>query len=225
MREWINNKNGFNYNIKRIRRIMKELNITSVIRRKRKGFKKVKPEIEASNLLNRDFKASYPNEKWVTDITEIKVGKTSKRIFLSAILDLYDKSIIAFKISSSNNNALVFKTLDEAIKKNPECKALLHSDRGVQYTSLAFRRRLDELGMTQSMSRPGKCIDNGPMEGFFGILKSEMVDLRKANTIKELTLKIRKYIHFYNNERIHGSLKGHTPVKYRMICLERFVQK
>lgn len=131
------------------------------------------PEITAENILNREFYAGHFEEKWLTDVTELRYGINGKA-YLSAILDLADKSIVSFVIGSSNNNALVFETFDIAHQEHPEAKPLFHSDRGYQYTSKTFRKKLEEAGMRQSMSRVSRCIDNGPMEAFWGMLKSEM---------------------------------------------------
>nr|WP_097677634.1 IS3 family transposase [Schnuerera ultunensis] len=130
------------------------------------NYVKSTPDYVAENILNRDFIANKANKKWVTDVTEFKYG-ANKKAYLSAIMDLYDNSMVAFKIGHSNNNQLVFDTLEEAIKNNPKAKPLIHSDRGYQYTSYGFKRMLELQGMTQSMSRPGKCIDNCPMESFW----------------------------------------------------------
>ncbi len=130
------------------------------------NYVKSTPDYVAENILNRDFIANKANKKWVTDVTEFKYG-ANKKAYLSAIMDLYDNSMVAFKIGHSNNNQLVFDILEEAIKNNPKAKPLIHSDRGYQYTSYGFKRMLELQGMTQSMSRPGKCIDNCPMESFW----------------------------------------------------------
>jgi len=168
----VNRRLGRQYNHKRIYRLMKIAGIEAVIRKKRKPYVKSTPQHIAENTLNREFTAVHPNEKWVTDVTEFKYGQASKA-YLSAILDLYDGSIISYVIGQSNNNPLVFETFDKALKVEPEAKPIFHSDRGFQYTSKTFKRKLENAGMTQSMSRVGKCIDNGPMESFWGKLKSE----------------------------------------------------
>ena len=126
------------------------------------------PQYIAENVLDRQFNAQAPNEKWLTDVTEFHyyVGLEKHRVYLSAILDLYDRRIVAYVIGDSNNNALVFSTFDAAIKVNPDAHPLFHSDRDFQYTNRAFYARLEIAGMIQSMSRVAKCIDNGPMEGF-----------------------------------------------------------
>lgn len=194
---------------------MRLMGISSVIRRKRKGYVKHKPQITAENVLNREFRAVNPNEKWLTDVTEFKVIGSRIKLYLSAIFDLYDNSIVSYKLGNSNNNKLVFDTYDEAIKNNPEAKPMFHSDRGYQYTSKVFKHRLDQQEITQSMSRVSRCIDNGPMEGFWGTLKSEMYYLNKFHDIKVLENEINKYIDFYNNKRYQNKLKGLTPIEYR----------
>ena len=145
---------------------MKILKIKARIRQKKCNRVKIKPEQVGENILKRDFNALYPNEKWLTDITEFKITGQKTKLYLSAILDLYSKEIIAYKISTNNNNQLVFETFDLAMEKYPDAKPIFHSDRGFQYTSKIFKLKLDEAGMVQSMSRVGKCIDNGPMEAF-----------------------------------------------------------
>jgi len=212
---WINKELGSNYNIKRIRRLMKLVGVSSLIRRKRKGYKKHIPEQVGENILNREFKAEKPNEKWLTYVTEFKVSGTTTKLYLSAIIDLFDNSVVAHKLGTSNNNPLVFETYDLAILNNPDAKPIFHSDRGYQYTSRTFKHKLDIQGSIQSMSRVGRCIDNGPMEGFFGIIKSEMYYLNKYNDIEVLKNDIDNYINFYNNGRYQTKLKGLSPIEYR----------
>jgi len=212
---WINRLCQTRFNKKRIRRLMKKLGISSVIRRKRNAYKKTTPQIKAENVLNREFKAEKPNQKWLTDVTEFRIIGSSDKLYLCAIIDLHDNSIISYKIGRRNNNELVFQTFDEAIKLNPGAKPLVHSDRGYQYTSPAFKHLLGLIGATQSMSRVGRCIDNGPMEGFWGTLKSEMYYLTQFHSFKELEEAIHKYMYFYNNERFQLKTKGLTPIEYR----------
>ena len=157
----------------------------------------------AENVLKRDFNASRPNEKWVTDVTEFKWydGPVVHKLYLSAILDLYDRSIVGYVLSRRSDNSLVFSTFDQAIKRNPDAKPLFHSDRGFQYTSKAFQCKLAEQGMTQSMSRVGNCIDNGPTEGFWGIVKAEMYNLQKFTSEEDLRRAIEDFIRYYNEGR------------------------
>ena len=172
----INREHEVHYNKKRIYRLMQLLHLRSVTRVKKKNYILSTPEITAKNMLNRDFHADAPNKKWLTDVTEFKYykGAEVKKLYLSAILDLYDRRIVSYKIGESNNNELVFSTFDEAVALNPNAHPLFHSDRGFQYTTKTFHQKLVNARMRQSMSRVGRCIDNGPMEGFWGILKLEM---------------------------------------------------
>lgn len=202
------------YNHKRIYRLMKTANMKSVIRKKKKNYKPSTPQITAENVLNRNFHADIPNQKWLTDVTEFKLTNGQKA-YLSAILDLNDKSIVSYLLGHSNNNQLVFETFDKAVSANSDAKPLFHSDRGFQYTTRQFKSKLDSIGAIQSMSRVSRCIDNGPMEGFWGIIKSEMYYLQKFNTYEELKVAIDEYINFYNTKRLQKNLKGLTPIEYR----------
>ena len=203
-------------NVKRVRRLMRILGLKSVIRKKRTDYVKSTPEITAENVLNRDFKATVPFEKWLTDVTEFKyyIGPEVKKLYLSAILDLYDRRIIAYKIGDSNNNELVFTMFDEARSLYPEAKPIFHSDRGFQYTSRTFHNKLVDAGMIQSMSRVGRCLDNAPMESWWGILKSEMYYLKKFTSREMLISAIENYIHFYNTRRYQKRLNCMTPCEY-----------
>jgi len=179
-------------------------------------------ELPAENLLKRNITAEAPNTKWLTDVTEFRIQCTSKKLYLSAILDLYDRSIVAYEIAKQNDNRLVFKTFDRAVEKNPDAKPLFHSDRGFQYTSRVFKKKLENIEAVQSMSRVGRCIDNGPMEGFFGIIKSEMYHLNDFYSTEELREAIHAYMTFYNKQRFSPVLKGLTPIEYRNQALQTF---
>lgn len=212
----VNRNKSKQYNVKRIRRLMKHLHLKSVCRRKRTSYIPSTPEVTAENLLNREFHADAPNLKWLTDVTEFKYydGPAVKKLYLSAFLDLYDRRIVAYKIGTHNNNELVFSNFDEAVALNPDAHPLFHSDRGFQYTNKKFKAKLEAAGMTQSMSRVGRCIDNGPMEGFWGILKSEMYYLKKFSSEEELRQAIERYIHFYNARRYQKRLNCMTPLEF-----------
>lgn len=132
---------------------------------------------------------------------------------MSAILDLYDRRIVSYVISDRNDNAIVFDTFKAAVKANPDAHPLFHSDRGFQYTSHAFHYMLDDTGMTQSMSRVAHCIDNGPMEGFWGILKREEYYGRRFTSKQELILMIQNYIVYYNTQRVQRNLGVMTPME------------
>lgn len=200
-------------NHKRILRLMKRANLLSVIRRKKRRYKYPTPQHTAENVLNREFQADRPNEKWVTDVTEMKYG--NRKAYLSAIMDLFDGSVIAYVLGKSNNNDLVFKTLKKALKTAPDSNALIHSDRGFQYTSRRFKKIVDEANMQQSMSRVGRCIDNGPMESFWGKLKCERYRLGSYPSFDDLQNDMDAYIHFYNHDRYQEKLNGLSPYEYR----------
>lgn len=134
-------------------------------------------------------------------------------MYLSAILDLYDRRIVAYVVRDKNNNALVFDTFDKAIENNPDAHPLCHSDRGFQYTNRIFHNKLENAGMTQSMSRVAKCIDNGPMEGFWGILKRESYYGKRFSDKESLVTMIDEYIEYYNNKRLQRNLGILTPME------------
>ena len=219
MTSWINHFNHTNYSKNRVHRIMKKLGIHSVIRKKKRKFVSSTPEMTAKNKLNRDFYASAPNEKWVTDVTEFKVPGEKQKLYLSAILDLYDRYPVAYVISNRNDNSLVFKTFDKALASNPGAKPLFHSDRGFQYTSKVFQKKLNAQKMEQSMSRVGHCIDNGPIEGFWGIIKSEMFQMYKITDEASLRFAITDYLRFYSEERPQDRYHCKTPLEVRTEAL------
>lgn len=215
MTSWINHFNHTNYKKKRIHRIMKKLNIHSVIRKKKKKYLSSTPQAVAENILQRDFYATAPNQKWATDVTEFKVPGEKKKLYLSAIIDLYDRYPVSYVISCRNDNRLVFKTFDKAIISNPDAKPIFHSDRGFQYTSKVFQRKLMDQEMQQSMSRLGHCIDNGPTEGFWGIIKSEMYAMYEIKDEESLRFAIKDYLRFYAEERIQERYECKTSLEIR----------
>ena len=219
MTYWINHFNHTNYSKKRVYRIMKKLNIYSAIRKKKKKYLSVKSQTVAENLLQRDFFATTPNQKWATDVTEFKVPGERKKLYLSAILDLYDRYPVAYVISCRNDNRLVFKTFDKAISNYPDAKPIFHSDRGFQYTSKVFQQKLGIQQMKQSMSRVGHCIDNGPTEGFWGIIKSEMYQMYEITDEQTLRFAINDYMKFYSETRIQERFNGKTPLEVRTEAL------
>ncbi len=202
-------------NDKRVLRICRSLDIKSTIKYNCHGCTRNarNPQHVAENILNRTFSAEKPNEKWLTDVTEFKwyEGVQVHKLYLSAILDLYDRRIVAYVIGERNDNPLVFKTFDNAVKAYPDAKPLFHSDRGFQYTNRTFYHKLQKSGMTQSMSRVARCIDNGPMEGFWGILKRERYYGRRFTSKTELSKMISSYITYYNNRRVQRNLGVLTP--------------
>lgn len=204
-------------NDKRVLRICRRLNIKSTIKYANNGCTRQSqnPQYIAENILNREFTADAPNEKWLTDVTEFhySIGTEKHKVYLSAIMDLYDRRIVSYVIGNYNNNALVFDTFDAALSANPEAHPLFHSDRGFQYTNRAFHARLEAAEMTQSMSRVAKCIDNGPMEGFWGIIKRERYYGKKFTSRESVVEMIENYIEYYNNRRLQRNLGVLTPME------------
>lgn len=213
---------GLPVNDKRVLRICRARDIKSTIKYSNHGCTRraKNPQYIAENLLNRQFHADKPNEKWLTDVTEFKwyEGVTVHKLYLSAILDLYDRRIVSFVLSERNDNPLVYKTFDKAVKANQDAHPLFHSDRGFQYTGRAFHHKLQQAGMTQSMSRVAHCIDNGPMEGFWGILKRERYYGRRFTCKRELAQMITGYIHYYNTMRVQRGLGVLTPMEKYALC-------
>lgn len=220
MASWINHFNHTKYSRNRVHRIMKKLGIHSAIRKKKKKYTYAKPDETAENILQRDFYATAPNQKWATDVTEFKVPGEAKKLYLSAIIDLYDRYPVSYVISTRNDNRLVFKTFDMAIESNPSARPVFHSDRGFQYTSKMFKKKLEKQEMKQSMSRVGHCIDNGPTEGFWGIIKSEMYQMYEITDESSLRQAIKDYLHFYSEERPQDRYHCKTPLEVRQEALE-----
>lgn len=169
----------------------------------------------APNRLERDFTATGPNQKWVTDVTEFK-AKDGNKVYLSPILDLFNNEIISYTLSYSPNWAQVEKMLQLAVKRLDKTSgSILHSDQGWQYQMAAYRQILAEHGIIQSMSRKGNCLDNAAMESFFGRLKTECFYGREFNTREEIVNAVRDYLDYYNHRRIQLKLKGLSPIQYR----------
>jgi putative transposase len=213
IKTWLLRKKGLKVNHKRVYRLMKELGIKAKIRRKRGIYKQGSENIVVPNILNRNFVASDLNQKWVTDITYLMFNQ--KRLYLSAIKDLYNNEIVAYKISNRNDLKLVIDTIKLAKKKQDVRGITLHSDQGFQYTSRQYHKLLKRSKITPSMSRKGNCIDNASMENFFGHLKAELIYLHSFKTEDEVIKAINQYIHFYNNERYQKKLNNLSPVEYR----------
>ncbi|WP_196479901.1 IS3 family transposase [Clostridium tyrobutyricum] len=219
MCNYINRDKSRHYSKRRIQRIMLVLGIKSIIRKQRKSYRYSKPETTAKNVLHREFEATKPNKKWSTDVTEFKVPISNKKVYLSAILNLYDRSIVSYALSNRNDNKLVFDTYNLALKKNPDATPMFHSDRGYQYTNRVFQNKLEKQEMTQSMSRVGCYIDNGPTEGLWGIIKSEMYYILKFSNEEELVQAIREFIDYYNNGRYQERFDNLTPMEVRKAAL------
>ena len=205
-------RNGIHCNPKTVLKVMNKYNLLSVIRRKR--YVKYGEALHRyPNLLNRDFVAERPNQKWATDISYIRTGQGF--LFLSIIRDLYDNSIVAYKMGSEQNVKLVLDTIRAAKRKEKVTAELqLHSDQGFQYTSQAYFKLTQRYGITPSMSRRGNPYDNALAENFFSILKTECIYRTKIATLSEAKALIDDYIYFYNNQRIQTKTKL-TPMEFR----------
>ena len=205
-------RQGIHRNPKTILRVMQKYNLLSVVRRKK--YRNYGEHLHRyKNLLNRDFHADRPNQKWVTDISYIKTGQGT--LYLSVIRDLYDNSIVAYKTGTEQNINLVLSTIRAAKKKEKVTAELqLHSDQGFQYTSQAYFKLTQYYGITPSMSRRGNPYDNAMAENFFSILKTECIHRVKPKTYEEARLLINSYIHFYNHDRIQLKTKL-TPLEQR----------
>lgn len=214
---------GIHVNDKRVLRICRSRDIRSTVKYNNRGCTRQSsnPQYIAENILDRQFHADKPNEKWLTDVTEFRwyEGLEVHKLYLSAILDLYDRRIVSYDVSERNDNQLVYKTFEQAVKTNPDAHPLFHSDRGFQYTGRVFHQKLEQAGMIQSMSRVAHCIDNGPMEGFWGILKRERYYGKRFSSKQELIQMIEEYIHYYNTRRVQRKLGILTPMEKYQLAL------
>ncbi len=205
---------GVIVNHKRVQRLMSELGLKSKVRLKR--YKSYNGEVGkvVPDLLQRKFTADNPNEKWVTDVTEFKVGE--QKVYLSPVIDLFNQEVVSYKVSKSVKLSLVMDMLMGATAKlRKHEKPIVHSDQGWQYQNKRYQQQLKDRGLLQSMSRKGNCLDNAVAENFFGILKTEMYHNEVFENADELIESIKAYIDYYNNKRIKLKLKGLSPIEYR----------
>lgn len=211
---------GYIVNHKKVQRLMSKLNLVPIVRKKRKysSYKGTVGKI-ADNLIERNFDAEAPQEKWYTDVTEFNLR--GNKLYLSPILDGFNQEIISYNISTSPNLDQINDMLNKAFDNRNLEGLIFHSDQGWQYQHQSYQQRLKNKGIRQSMSRKGNSMDNGLMENFFGILKSEMFYEQedKYSTINELKKAIDDYIYYYNYDRIKEKLKGLSPVNYRLQSL------
>lgn len=205
---------GKKVNHKTVQGLMRELGLKSLVRPKK--YRSYQGEVghATANVLQRKFGATGAHQKWVTDVTEFNVS--GEKLYLSPVMDLYNGEIIAFETARRPAFALVGVMLDKALAKlKAGEQPILHSDQGWHYRMPAYQRALRDKHVVQSMSRKGNCLDNAAMESFFAVLKSEYFYLNKFSSVDELQTGLRKYIHYYNNDRIKMKLKGLSPVQYR----------
>ncbi len=190
---------GLHVNHKKVYRLMRELGLKCLVRIKKYRSYKGEAGKVAENVLNRNFKASKPNEKWVTDITEFKLF--GEKLYFSPMLDLYNGEILTYTIGSRPTYSLVSSMLNKALrKKRKEDTLLIHSDQGWHYQMKKYSLALKKKDIIQSMSRKGNCYDNAVIENFFGILKSEFLNYQDFKNVEHFKEELRKYIHYYNHK-------------------------
>lgn len=212
-------KYGVRLNHKTVQRLMGLLGLKSTVRPKRYRSYKGETGKTAPNVLKRDFSATKPNEKWVTDVTEFKVQQ--QKVYLSPIVDLYTQEVVAYKVAKNACLPLVTDMLTEAVANlAKDAKPIVHSDQGWQYRHSKYQETLADRGLTQSMSRKGNCLDNAVAENFFALLKTEMYHNQHFEDADDLIAHIDEYIEYYNTKRIKVKLKGLTPTEYRNQALK-----
>lgn len=214
----IERETGLVFNKKKIARIKRKFNLTTVIRRRNKyrSFAKKKQEHETfPNLLSRKFKQQSADKVYSTDITQINYG--AKKAYIAAVKDLCTKEIVGKSVSNRIDINLTNSAIDKALKRltvEEKKKLMIHSDQGMHFTHISYRRKLEENGVTQSMSRKGNCIDNAPIESFFGHLK-DLIDLKECKNIQDVKNEVTKKINYYNHRRPQLGLKKMPPSEYR----------
>ncbi|ENY5938854.1 IS3 family transposase [Escherichia coli] len=207
-------KRGLKFSGKTVRKLMQQLGLKSPVRLKKYRSYRGNMGLAAENILQRQFKAEAPCEKWVTDITEFRAG--GQKLYLSPILDLFNGEIVAWETACRPTEELVKRMLNKGLESLAEGeKPLLHSDQGWHYRIKSYQSALADKGLVQSMSRKGNCLDNAVMENFFGHLKEEIYYRRDYRNVEELENAVNEYITYWNQKRIKLSLGGLSPVEYR----------
>lgn len=206
---------GIIVNHKKVLRLMRKMGIFCRVRMKKYNSFKGEVGRIAPNLLERDFKANKPNQKWVTDVTEFALFGI--KLYLSPIIDLYNGEIIAYNLSRHPNLNQVMDMLEKAfVKISDNTNLILHSDQGWQYQHKHYQKMLKDKGIRQSMSRKGNCLDNACAENFFGLLKTELLYLQEFTSIEHFISELHEYIAWYNESRIKLRLDGKSPIQYRL---------
>lgn len=209
---------GYAINHKAVQRLMKQLELVCMVRIKK--YRSYKGEVGriAPNLLNRNFEADKPNQKWVTDVTEFSLF--GQKLYLSPILDLCSRDIVSYTIYDHPMLSMVTEMVEKAFEQIPnDTNLVLHSDQGWQYQHKRYQQMLREKGIRQSMSRKGNCLDNAVIENFFGLLKSELLYLQKFESLEQFKAALVDYLDYYNNRRIKARLKGLPPAIHRQQAL------
>ena len=207
---------GYIVNHKKVQRLMHKMNLKG--RRPKQKYHSYKGEVgkTADNIIDRNFLADRPDEKWTTDVSQFSLS--FGKCYLSPILDMFTNEIISYDLSLHPNYEQITNMLNRAFEDHPDVKGLIfHSDQGWQYQMKEYRKALEDKGIIQSMSRKGNCIDNCIMETFFGRMKNEMFYGYESQykTFEQFYQAVEEYINYYNNERIQAKTKWMPPVKYR----------
>ena len=209
---------GFGLNHKTVQRLMKKLGLVCRVRMKKYHSYKGEVGKIVPNLLERNFEAKKPNQKWVTDVTEFHLF--GQKLYLSPILDLCSRDIVSYALSDRPGLPMVIRMLNSAFAQIPDSTNLiLHSDQGWQYQHKHYQRMLKKKGIRQSMSRKGNCLDNAVIENFFGLLKSELLYLQKFESMQQFKAELIEYLDYYNNSRAKAKLKGLPPAVHRQQAL------
>jgi putative transposase len=207
---------GYLINHKTVQALMGTLGLKCNIRKVRYHSYKGEVGKIAPNVLERNFKASSPNQKWATDVTQMNIK--GEKIYLSPILDMFNGEVISYSISKAPNMQMIDEMLHMAFDKVKNTVGLIfHSDQGWHYQHYVYRKALEQHGIIQSMSRKGNCLDNAFAESFFGIMKTELLYKQSFTNAEEFIASLEEYIHYYNNKRIKNRLKGNSPVQYRAL--------
>lgn len=204
---------GIDVNHKTVQKLMNQMHLKA-----KRHYHSYKGEIGkvVPNVLERDFVATRPNQKWTTDVTQVNIH--DRKLYLSPILDMFNGEIISYSISSSPNLKMVTTMLDKAFRKYDNLDGLVfHSDQGWHYQHMKYQQMLKDKGIMQSMSRKGNCLNNAIMKNFFGLMKSELLYLQEWESVEQFEKALRAYIHYYNHYRIKLRLKGKSPVQYRTL--------
>ena len=207
---------GLIINHKTVRKLMCQMGLKA--KRRKQHYHSYRGDIGkiAPNILERDFAASRPNQKWTTDVTQVNIH--DRKLYLSPILDMFNGEIISYTISSSPDLKMVMSMLNKAFKKVKDTEGMImHSDQGWHYQHMRYQQALKDHGIIQSMSRKGNCLDNSMMENFFGLMKTELLYLHDWSSVDEFEKELRSYIYYYNHDRIKLRLKGKSPVQYRTL--------
>jgi len=207
---------GIIVNHKTVRKLMISMSLKA--KRRNQRYRSYKGDVGkvAPNVINRDFSADAPDQKWTTDVTQVKIK--DRKLFLSPILDMFNGEIISYQISSIPNMKMVLTMLKKAFNGKEDLSGLiLHSDQGWQYQQQRYQDELKQRGIIQSMSRKGNCLDNSMMENFFGLMKTELLYLQDWESVEQFEKALKAYIKYYNNDRIKLRLKGKSPVQYRTL--------